>query len=322
MRSKTVLFVAAAFVASISSLAADLASKKLIEFGWDEPDTKFIREHIKEMQATPFDGCVFHAQYKRADGKSGSFMWESWGTNTFGSEDLAEALRDLKQTEFGGFKENFLRFNTTPAKLDWFDDYGAVLKNARLAAEFAREANCPGLLFDIEQYEGMLFDYRKQRDTYDKSKPADQPMKSWEVYAAHCRKRGKEVMEAFQAGYPNLVVFLTFGYRLPWDESRHGRIPLAECHYGLLAPFLDGMFAAARGKTIFVDGHETAYSWREPEKFAEGYKETEDRLLPIVSDEERYHQFVSIGFGLWLDHDWRKRGWSEDASKNYFTPEG
>ena len=28
--------------------------KKLIEFGWDEPDTRFMREHIAEMQASPF----------------------------------------------------------------------------------------------------------------------------------------------------------------------------------------------------------------------------------------------------------------------------
>ena len=27
--------------------------KKLIEFGWDEPDTAFLREHIAAMQKTP-----------------------------------------------------------------------------------------------------------------------------------------------------------------------------------------------------------------------------------------------------------------------------
>jgi hypothetical protein len=117
-------------------------------------------------------------------------------------------------------------------------------------------------------------------------------------------------------------VFLTFGYRLPWDESDHGRIPLAQCHYGLLAPFLDGMFEAVSDKTLIVDGHETSYSWKKPEQFARARHETRDGLLSIVHDPDRYHRHLSIGFGLWMDYDWRKRGWNfEDPSKNYFTPE-
>jgi APA family basic amino acid/polyamine antiporter len=36
------------------------AARKLIELGWDEPDTAFLRQHIIEMEATPFDGCVYH----------------------------------------------------------------------------------------------------------------------------------------------------------------------------------------------------------------------------------------------------------------------
>src|SRR3954451_1301335 len=29
--------------------------KKVIEFGWDEPDTAFLRKHIARMERTPFD---------------------------------------------------------------------------------------------------------------------------------------------------------------------------------------------------------------------------------------------------------------------------
>jgi hypothetical protein len=305
-----------------SSFALAQPAKKLIEFGWDEPDTTFIRKHIQEMRQTPFDGTVFHVSYRYADGHLGNFTWEGWGTNAFVRADLAAAIEDLKQTDFGKFGENFLRFNTTPAKLDWFDDYSAVIQNARLAAHFARETKCPGILFDIEQYEGQLFDYRKQRDAYHKSKPNDQPGKSWELYATQARRRGGEVMAAFQEAYPGLTIFLTFGYSLPWAESSPGRLALAECHYGLLAPFLDGMVATAKGKTRLVDGHELSYSWKKPEQFAAGSKTMKQDLLPIVLDPAKYQQCFSIGFGLWLDHDWRKLGWNaEDPSKNYFTPQ-
>src|SRR4051812_6796451 len=117
-RTSTILLLIA-----ITTGAAAQPAKKLIEFGWDEPDTKFIREHIKEMQQTPFDGTVYHVTYHRADGHQGNFTWEPGETNAFTHAALTAAIEDLKQTQLGEFKENFLRFNTTPARLDWFDDY-------------------------------------------------------------------------------------------------------------------------------------------------------------------------------------------------------
>ncbi|HEY5909858.1 MAG TPA: hypothetical protein VJA21_04560 [Verrucomicrobiae bacterium] len=311
----TVPTLAAAFLllAAAQTLpAAERHAKKLIEFGWDEPDTAFLRAHIVEMQKTPFDGCVFHANFQKTDGAKGSFTWDSWGTNAFTEADLAAAFADLRATRFGRFRENFLRFNTTPAKIDWFDDYSAVLQNARLAARLARAGHCPGLLFDIEQYNEPLFDYRKQRDVKSKG---------WEVYAAQVRLRGREVMKAFQEGYPGLTVFLTFGYSLPWVESYSGKGSLADVHYGLLAPFLDGMIEAARGETRIVDGHETAYGYKTAAQFAAAREGTTRRLLPIVRDPPAYLKRISIGFGIWLDQDWRKNGWStEDLSRNYFSP--
>ncbi len=296
-----------------SAPAADHSHKKLIEFGWDEPDTAFLRAHIAEMAKTPFDGCVFHANFQKPGGAKGSFTWDSWGTNAFTEADLAGAFGDLRGTRFGRFKENFLRFNTTPARLDWFDDHNAVLQNARLAAKLARAGQCPGLLFDIEQYNEPLFDYRKQRDAKNKG---------WEVYAAQVRLRGRQVMQAFQEGYPGLTVFLTFGYSLPWLESSSGKGSLADVHYGLLAPFMDGMIEAARGRTRIIDGHETADGYKTAAQFSTARKTTAQGLLPIVRDLSRYAQVVSIGFGLWLDHDWRKTGWNtEEPDKNYFSPE-
>lgn len=298
---------------AVASASAAPASRKLIEFGWDEPDTAFLRAHIEEMARTPFDGCVFHVDYPKPAGGRGSFTWECWGTNAFTEADLRGAFADLKATRFGRFNHNFLRFNTTPAKLDWFDDHTAVLANARLAARLARAGKCPGILFDIEQYDGPLFDYRKQRDA---------KTKGWECYAAQVRQRGREVMQAFQQEYPGLTVFLTFGYCLPWLESYAGKGSLADVHYGLLAPFVDGLVEAADGRTRLVDGHESSYGYKKPEQFAAAYRSMTQELLPIVRDPEKYRRVFSFGFGLWLDQDWRRNGWNaEDVSKNYFTPD-
>jgi hypothetical protein len=313
MRRKTGLLIALASVLAVSLARSQAApaEKKLIEFGWDEPDTAFMRQHIEQMERSPFDGCVFHVDYAKPNGGKGSFTWESWGARAFTPEELQPALEDLRATRFGRFRHNFLRFNTTPARRDWFDDHAAVLRNAELAARVAREGRGPGLLFDIEQYDGPLFNYRKQRDA---------ARKSWDDYAAQARARGHEVMEAFQRGYPDLTVFLTFGYSLPWAQSRGGQ-PLANCDYGLLAPFLDGMLAAARGRARLVDGHELSYGYKDLAQFERGRRTMKEGVLPLVAQPQKYPQHFSFSFGLWLDHDWRKRGWdTNDVSKNYFTP--
>ncbi|MEY2409084.1 MAG: hypothetical protein QOF48_1754 [Verrucomicrobiota bacterium] len=300
-------------LASATMEGAEKKSRKLIEFGWDEPGTGFLREHLAEMERSPFDGCVFHADYVRSGSRKGSFTWDAWGTNAFTEADLKGAFDDLRGLSPARFKHNFLRFNTTPARMDWFDDHSAVMNNARLAARLVRAGKCPGLLFDIEQYDAPLFDYRQQRDA---------KTKSWEVYATQVRRRGREVMEAFQEGYPGLTVFLTFGYSLPWQESQGGKVSLAACHYGMLAPFLDGMIDAARGRSRLVDGHESSYGYREPRQFVEARRMMETGLLPLVREPEKYRRVVSLGFGVWMDRDWRKNGWDPDnVSKNYFTPD-
>jgi hypothetical protein len=294
--------------------AAELKTKKMIEFGWDEPGTSFMREHITEMERAPFDGVVFNVDARKPKGPKRRFTWEAWTTNRFEEIEMQQTIDDLRATKFKRFTDNFLRFNTTPAKLDWFDDYSAVIHNCRIAAWTAKQGGVKGLLFDIEQYEGELFDYRKQRD---------KNTRSWDLYAAKVRERGREVMNAFDEGYPGATIFLTFGYSLPWNESQLGKRPLAECHYGMLAPFLDGMLDAAKGNVVFVDGNENAYRFRETNRFAASYRAMKQELLPIVkADHERYAKYFSLGFGLWMDCDWRKAGWdTNDFSKNFYTPE-
>jgi hypothetical protein len=301
-------------VAFILTALATAAEKKLIEFGWDEPDPEFMRAHADQLEASPFQGCVFHVDARKADGsKAGSFTWDAWGTRKFTMEELAPALAELKAAKLRRCKHNFLRFNTTPAKLDWFDDHAAVIQNAELAARFAREAGCPGLLFDIEQYDGPLFDYRKQRDA---------ATRSWDVYAAQARQRGREVMAAFQRGYPGLEVFLTFGYSLPWAQCGGKKEKLPDAHYGMLAPLMDGLVDGATGETKLIDGHELSYGYKDPQQFVTALKTMREGVLPIVADTNKYKKAFSFSFGIWMDQNWRKHGWdTNDFSKNYFTPE-
>lgn len=287
------------------------ADKKLIEFGWDEPDTQFMREHVAEMERTPFDGCVFHVNYKSGD-DTGSFTWECWGKKKFTQEQLQHAIDNLQNTPFEQFTHNFLRFNVTPGDVDWFDDFSAVLHNAKLAARIAKQGKVKGILFDIEQYQSALFNYSEQKVS----------SKSWDEYAKQVRKRGHELIEAFQSEYPDITIFLTFGYCLPWLQAKKEKGKLSEAHYGLLAPLLNGMVDAANEDATIVDGHELSYGYKDPGLFSKAYKTMESELLPIVANPAKYRTVFSFGFGIWMDKDWRQRGWNtEDFSKNYFSPE-
>jgi hypothetical protein len=306
--------LAAVNFAGPSSLPAQesIRAKKLIEFGWDEPDTAFMRKHATQMDATPFDGCVYHIRYLQPDGKDADFLWSCWGKQAFTTQQVQHAINDLKATRFKRLRHNFLRFNVTPGNLDWFEDYSAVINNARLAAQVAREGGV-GILFDTEQYNAQLFDYRKGTNA---------ATKTWDQCAAQARLRGHEVMQAFQEGFPGLKVLMTFGYGAPWQESDAGKRPLRECTYGLLAPFLDGMVEAAAGGSQLIDGWESAYSYFEEKKFRKARQMIHRDILAMVADRAKYQKVFSASFGLWMDYQWKDQGWNvEHPERNPQPPD-
>jgi hypothetical protein len=307
MPARTPPFLLITLLLTLPALAADPPrAKHLVEFGWDEPDTAFIRQHIAEMEATPFDGIVFHPK--------GDLLWKAWSKQAFTEADVQPSIDDLKATKFTRLTHNFLRVNTAPADLDWFDDHTAVMTNVRLMARVAKQGSCKGVLFDIEQYNNPLFHYEKQRDA---------KTRSWGEYAKQVRLRGRETMTAFQDGYPGLTIFLTFGYSLAHYETGGDPAKLPKTEYGLLAPFLDGMLDAAKGDTRLVDGHELSYGYKDTARFAKALAAMKTGVLPFVgADPALYKKHFTAAFGLWMDHNWRKHGWNtDDFSKNYYPPE-
>jgi hypothetical protein len=177
-----------------------------------------------------------------------------------------------------------------------------VFANAQLAARLARAGRCRGILLDTEQYQGPLFDYRKQRDAA--TKPA-------RAYDDQARLRGRELMTAFQQGFPGLTVLLTFGPSYVRAKTDGGKVAREETEYGLLVPFLEGMVEARRGDARIIDGHEPSYGYRDAKRF--------DAALDSIRASTPK---LDAGFGLWLDYDHPKHGWdAENPARNYFTPE-
>ncbi len=231
-----------------------LKGKKVIEWGWDEPDTKFMRQNIEKMEQFPFDGLVFHAMSSKGENLS----WEVWGGRKFAFDDFKQAVDDLKTTKFNRFTDRFLRVNITPGKVNWFDDeaWANIANNFSVAAQIAKEGRCKGFMFDTEQYEGItLFDYRQQKD---KKKFAD--------YQAKVRQRGQEWIKAVNQHYPDITILLTFGYDVSYWRAKTPK-DRSTAAYGLLADFLDGVLEACSKQTTIVDGYEFSYPYKERKQF-------------------------------------------------------
>ena len=118
-----------------------------------------------------------------------------------------------------------------------------------------------------------------------------------------------------------MTVLVTFGHSLVWKQSDGGKRPLEQCADGLLVPFLDGMIDASGGNTRLIDGHEMSYGYRDARAFIEAHQAIKTQAAGLAADPAKYQNFVSAGFGLWLDYDWRTKGWSTtEVEKNYFSP--
>jgi hypothetical protein len=290
------------------------SGRKLIEFGWDEPDTAFMRQHVVQMESTPFDGCVFHMTYQGDQKARPNFGWNCWGKRAFSQTDLQPAIDDLLATQFHHFTENFLRFDAVPADIDWFDDYTPVIQNIQLAAHVVKITRCRGILLDTEQYNAKLWDYSKQRDA---------KTKSWDDYAKQARLRGSQFMDALQKADPDCTIFMTFAYTLLLEQAEGDSKKMPRISYGLLAPFLDGMLDVAGPEIKFVDGYEGSYSFKTAAKFAMARQELSVRVLKgFVADAQKYQQHFQLGYGIWMDFDSQKKRWNDsNPAQNFFTPE-
>ena len=87
---KALLATCIIFIAGFSF--AEEPAKKVIEWGWDEPDTEFIRENIKKMEEYPFDGLIFHV----VSSKGGNFTWDMWGSRKFEIDEFQHSIENLK----------------------------------------------------------------------------------------------------------------------------------------------------------------------------------------------------------------------------------
>ncbi|UCH35385.1 MAG: hypothetical protein JSV65_03270 [Armatimonadota bacterium] len=276
---------------------------------WGAPTPGYIREHTEQIQQMPVDGIMLTATYPEG-GKDRRMADAVFSNRRVNPDDFRDDIAQLRATDFGRLTDNFLLVHVTPGDIDWFGDCSAFMHNARVAARIAREAGLKGLVLDCEPYGFKLWDYRE----------VAHPERSFEDYRRQIRLRGEEFARAVWGEFPDQVFFLLFGYYM--GDLRHPE----DHHYGLLPPFLDGLFAASPGNAVIVDGWEASYTAKTREEFLRAYWWIHCGALPLCAVPDEYRRKVSAGFGIWPDpisvedapFDWDE----EDFSRNYRTPEG
>jgi len=165
-------------------------------------------------------------------------------------------------------------------------------------------------MFDVEQYEGRLFDYRQQKH---------KASKTFVEYQRQVRQRGKAWMQQVNRSFPDITILLTFGYSI--TQPRGSATDRSSVAYGLLADFLDGMLDACSKDTTIVDAWESSYSYKQQQQFERAYDIIKKRSLDWTAVPEKYRGHVQAGFGIWMDNNWRRKGWNvTDFTQNYFTP--
>lgn len=278
--------------------AAGAAGVKFIELGWDIPDTRFLREHHRAMEAEgPFDGVIFRVEATNGEGTVVGTE-RGWNRERWQRAWFRPALADLQACRFAKFTDNFIRFNATPERIDWADEegWGALEEKLRICAWLAREGGVKGLAPDFEPY----------GENQWKFDPA--AGRTFAETAALARKRGAGFARGIAAEKPDAVVLTLF---LNSVVLRAGRAEdpagvLAKEHYGLLPAFLNGMLDAAPPALVIADGCENGYyldSEGAYQRAALDLRSWNGPAIRLVEPENRakYRQQVQAGFGFYLD---------------------
>ncbi len=299
---------AAAVLLHADAVEGGPRGKKIIEFGWDIPDTAFVRQNIRAMEEIPFDGVVLEA--KTRDGQA--LSWIMFGRRAVAYDEVRHAVEDLRATAFRSLTDNFLRVNVTPGDVDWFDDdWRAVINNAGIAARIVRDGGLTGILLDVEQYGGHVFRYETRPGA---------PVRRFEEYARQVKARGVELIREINRWSPTITIMLTFGYELGLDRLGASGA-LSSAPYGLLPAFLDGLLAGSTRTTTLVDGWEFSYPYKRAEAFREARALVRAEGARHARAAGRARDQYQVGFGLWVDYGWRRLGWdTTNFFMNFFTP--
>lgn len=227
----------------------------------------YVRDNLKFLESQPFDGL---AVYLRTPDLSLNVTTSVLSDRELTYEAIAGVLRPISGLPFKTLKHNFAAVLALRPP-DLFADWAAAVRNSGFLARAAREAGLKGVYFDNEMYGVKWANY-----------PAGvaSPSKSLAEYQAQARLRGKQVMEAMTAAFPDIVVLTLHGPYVSEPKAPSPLFPSWSASNRLLGPFFAGFVEGAGDRAVCVDGGEL-YHLRKEEDFRRSY---EWRRTSLASD--------------------------------------
>ncbi len=277
-----------------------LDQKKVITLGGGAgPTPDYVMLKVRAMEKIlPVDGIVMSLRAKDAQG-SYPVCENIFTPDKIHWEEVEGWVKDLKNTAFTTFKDNFIDMNVVPGApegMDWFDDeiWNTIIDKWKLLVTVAKEGDLKGIFIDTEQYSdvgyGVPFMYSKQLHS---------SQKSFEEYREQVRKRGQQLMEAIQEIYPDITIILTYSTSL-LALPKMPDPDLSKASYGLLPAFVDGLLEGGP-KATFVDGWEGAYLYTQYQQFVDAYVFIKEQGANLSEIPEIYKERMKVGFGIWVE---------------------
>jgi len=317
--ARTAVVFLAMFILWAGNVSADTPSwnspegKKLIQYGWDVPNTAYVRRHIQEMERRPtfvqphgklhhFNGLVLQVTNSREPclgGTRDALGWKTFSRERFQAKDYAHAIEDLKAAQFEQFSDNFIQMVSMPG-VDLFDpQWDTVAHNASVLAKIAKEGGCVGLVFDPVQYGYQRIWTYQWRHKMAVEQPKEQ---SQQEYVAKATERGQQFMKAINAEFPDVKILCLYG------PTRTGFTPAWQ--YDLLKPFIEGMCDTAASGTEIIDGYKQYPNYRDESSFIKARRDTiKGSARDQFADKGAFDRVMRAGFCLQLDEPvfWRRK---------------
>ena len=297
--------------------AAEQREPKLVYYGFDSPRPELFAREVAALEAadTPIDGTAIDFRLYLDDG---NFVRPFQRVFAGSLEDLSlpgpyqrrwfeRGIRAMRSASPTRITSNFLRVQSRPGSVDWFDDAGwrQIVENFRFAAYAAKASGMEGMFFDPEPYvDGFAqFEYLIQTGFGERD---------FDEYAAQARQRGRQTMRAMRSEFPDITIlslFLNSYAVVPRFRSSPAwglddpKLALVRHPYALLPYFLDGWLDAAGPDTTIVDGNERAYYYNSSVEFDAVARLIENEGAELVSarNREKYRRQVQVGSAVFMD---------------------
>lgn len=295
----TALVLLCSTFSSIQMFGKPVSPKKLIEYGWDQPSTEFVRRNVREMEKKPFNGVAMKLSVDNNENMI--FRRKAYPAEAFNRD-----IQNLRATKFSKFTDNFLIvWSATESGWDWFNesDTAAAEQNIRLFAKAAKAGSCVGIVLDLEAYGASPWLYPKLPNA---------SRKSFQAYQEKVTQKGAQFIKILQAEIPNVRILTLFHLSILYSEnpdlfekmtSTEKTSYLSRNRYGLLPSFINGILEAAAPGTIIIDGNEESLWYASHVPYSRMANAMRNRVLSLIKPEnrEKYRVHGQIGQSVWPD---------------------